>query len=220
MPHVLVVEDDPNIAAGLVSALRGAGHAVALCVDGLAGAQAALSDAPDLVILDLMLPGQDGFEVLRQIRSRSAVPVVVLTARTELDDRLQSFGLGADDYLGKPFWTEELLARVHARLGHRPAEQHHTVDWLDVSVDLTARAVRQAGEAVSLTAHEFNLLAALVQRPGRALSRGQLAELALPLEGERAPRTVDSHISRVRRKLGEAGKAVRTVWGIGYRFEP
>lgn len=221
MTHsVLVVEDDASLAAGLVGALRDAGYAVELATDGIAGARLALSGQFDLVVLDLMLPGQDGFEVLAQLRDRASTPVLVLTAQAELEDRLRCFGLGAADYLSKPFWTAELLARIAARLGKTTARPHRVVCWRAARLDLDARRLTIDGAAVELTTHEFNLLAALATRRGRAMSRNQLAELALPADGDRSQRTVDSHISRVRRKLGSAGADIQTVWGVGYRFEP
>ncbi len=170
-----------------------------------------------------MLPARGGFEVLATWRGRSSTPVIVLTARTDLESRLRAFELGAVDYLPKPFWIEELVVRIRARLriGHAGvAAPARAVRWDDVVLDLDARAVHVAGAPLALTAHEFNVLSYMVERPGRAVTRRQLAEAALPAAGDRSDRTVDSHIARIRRKLGRPGGArLATVWGIGYRFD-
>lgn len=218
--RIVVVEDDNAIASCLVRGLRDAGFTVDLALDGVAGAKLALESNPDLVVLDLMLPGQSGFETLEQLRSRSSVPVIVLTALSGLEERLRVFGLGADDYLAKPFWMEELVARVRVRLRVPEPANKLVIRWDNVMVDLDARTVTVGQEAVELTRHEFNVLAYLLERPGRAASRQALADAALPLGGERVDRTVDSHVARIRRKLGEAGARIHTVWGIGYRFDP
>ncbi len=147
--------------------------------------------------------------------------MVVLTARTELEDRLRCFELGAVDYLPKPFWMEELLARIRARLRVREQTQPREVAWADVIVDLDARRATRGGEDLGLTASEFNLLAYLLERPGRAMSRAQIARSTLTADDAVDDRTVDSHVARIRRKLGKpASDAIRTVWGIGYRFDP
>lgn len=220
VPAVLVVEDDPAIAAGIVRGLKGAGFDVELAHDGRRGAELALARPFDLVVLDLMLPELGGFEVLELWRGRLSTPVIVLSARTELDARLQAFAGGAVDYLPKPFWIEELLARVRARLRlPDAAAPTRTLGWDGALLDLDARTVTLAGEPLGLTAHEFNVLLYLVERPARAITRRQLAEAALPAGGDRSERTVDSHVARIRRKLGPAGARIATVWGIGYRFD-
>lgn len=219
-PAILVVEDDPAIAAGVVRGLKGAGFDVELAHDGRRGAELALARPFDLVILDLMLPELGGFEVLELWRGRLSTPVIVLSARTELDARLQAFAGGAVDYLPKPFWIEELLARVRARLRlPDAAAPTRRLAFDDAVLDLDARTVTLAGEPLGLTAHEFNVLLYLVERPARAITRRQLAEAALPAGGDRSERTVDSHVARIRRKLGATGARIATVWGIGYRFD-
>jgi DNA-binding response OmpR family regulator len=216
--RVLVVEDEPSIAAGIVRGLRVAGYDVELANDGASAARAAARHRPALVVLDLMLPELSGYEFLERIRGEPAVPVIVVTARTSLEDRLKCFNLGATDYLPKPFWMEELLARVRLRLSPPGASPGRAISWDDVVVDLDAREVRVAGAPAGLTPQEFAILAYLVQRPGRAVSRSQLAELS-DLNEDRDERTVDSHVARVRRKLGPASGRISTVWGIGYRFD-
>jgi two-component system OmpR family response regulator len=223
-PRILVIEDDPPVAGGLVRGLRAAGFAVELATDGTTGARLAVAGGVDAVLLDLMVPGLSGFEVLAALHGRaSAPPVIVLTARVELDDRLRAFGLGAADFVPKPFWIEEIVARLRARLpGAAPARPARTIAWADVVVDLDARTLRVAGELVALTRVELDLLAHLVERPGRAIPREQLSRAVAVVDDreDRDERTVDSHVSRLRRKLGAGAAAIATVWGIGYRFDP
>ncbi|MCB9744585.1 MAG: response regulator transcription factor [Alphaproteobacteria bacterium] len=217
--HILIVEDDVGLAAGLVSGLKAAGFRVSLCNDGDAAAEAFEREPPDLVVLDLMLPGRDGLSLLESWRATSAVPVIVLTARGELDERLRCFELGAVDFVPKPFWMKELLARVRARLRLPEEAPHRVLRWADVALDLDARTLCRAGEALSLTKSELDIVAYLAERPGRAVSRGQLAAVVLGDETLN-PRTVDGHVARARSKLGEAAAAaIHTVWGVGYRFE-
>lgn len=218
--RILVIEDDPPIAAGIVRGLTHVGFSVELAADGERGAALGLAEPFALTVLDLMLPGQGGFEVLGLWQGRTSTPVIVLTARTDLDARLRAFSLGAVDYLPKPFWIEELVARIRARLRLTAPTPGRAVRWDDIVLDLDARTVQVAGAPLALTAHEFNVLAYMVERPGRPVTRRQLAEATLPAGGDRSDRTVDSHIARIRRKLGRPGGArLATVWGIGYRFD-
>jgi DNA-binding response OmpR family regulator len=219
---VVVVEDDPSVAAGLVRGLRHAGFETELATDGTTGLRLAMHGSFDVVLLDLMLPGHSGFQILEALQQRTTVPpVIVLSARAELGDRLQAFHLGAVDFVAKPFWIEEIVARIRARV-HATEESRPSriVEWASVVVNLDARTVQVHGELVALTRFEFDLLAYLVQRPGRAIPRAQLATHALGPLDERTDRTVDSHLARVRKKLGDAASALVTVWGIGYRFDP
>lgn len=217
MNRVLVVEDDPTVASALVRGLRKAGFEVELETDGACGLRAARRGDHDAIVLDLMLPERDGFELLEALGARS-VPVLVLSARDALDDRLRVFSLGAVDFVAKPFWMEELVARLRARLSLGDGRPKRVIEWSNVVVDLDARSVSVAGEAVHLTRAELDVLAFLLERPGRAVPR---EELVMRLLDEGADtRTVDSHVARVRKKLGEAAAAIGTVWGIGYRFDP
>jgi len=219
-PQILLVEDDPGLAAQVVRGLKDAGMNVELSTDGEAAEQAALKMRPDLIVLDLMLPGKDGFDLLESWRGRLSTPVVVLTARDELDDRLKCFELGANDFLPKPFWIEELVARIRTRLRLTDEQPRRVVAWGTVHIDLDGRSVNVDGNDAKLTPHEFNILAHLVERAGRAIARSQLASSALSLSGESHDRTVDSHVARIRRKLGkENAAALKTVWGLGYRFD-
>ena len=218
---ILVVEDDAAVASGLVTGLKNVGFAVELATDGEMGTRRALSGEFELVILDLNLPERDGFGVLEALSGRISTPVIVLTARTELETRLKSFSLGAVDYIPKPFWMEELVARIQSRLRLREDEPHRVVSWSNVVIDLDARTVNLDEAPIELTSHEFNVLAYLVERPDRAITRKQLADHALPESGSRYGRTVDSHMCRIRNKLGEqASEHIKTVWGVGYKFLP
>lgn len=218
--HVLVVEDDSAIASEIVRGLRSRDYRVTLATDGAQASAVATRERFDLIVLDIMLPEKDGFTLLDEWHDRLSTPIVVLTARTDLDDRLRAFEKGAIDFLPKPFWFEELAARVSARLGRPKAAPTQRKVFGATVVDLDARAVQCEGKPAELTPHEFNLVAYLVTREGRAISRQQLAEHALRVDDVVSDRTVDTHIARIRKKLGEDGKAFVTVWGVGYRFHP
>jgi two-component system, OmpR family, response regulator len=218
---VLVVEDDAGVAGGIVRCLREAGFEVELATNGKDGAKKALDGGFGAIVLDVMLPEQSGYGVLEQLRGRSSVPVLVLTARSDLADRLKAFGLGAADFITKPFWMEELVARLRTRLRISSEAPKRVVRFANVALDLDSRTAMVDGSDAALTRNEFDILVHLVEREGRAISRAQLAELALTPFEQRDARTVDSHIARIRKKLGSAGGAhVVTVWGIGYRFQP
>jgi DNA-binding response OmpR family regulator len=220
---ILVVEDDVALGRQLVTALRKAGFAVELATD-LLQAETVLTrtratERPVLVVLDLSLPSGSGVELLERFAERGLPPVLVLTARTDLQVRLRCFALGAVDYVAKPFFLEELLARIAVRLGETRPAAGKTVVWGDLSAELEGRTLRRAGEIVALTRTETAVLFCLIRRPGAAVSRDWLATHALEGEDDTGPRAVDSHVARLRRKLGAEGAAIHTVWGIGYRFE-
>ncbi|HVK69503.1 MAG TPA: response regulator transcription factor, partial [Polyangium sp.] len=174
----------------------------------------------DALVLDLMLPGRTGFEVLAAVSGRVSTPVIVLSARTELTSRMKSFELGAVDFVPKPFWIEELVVRLRTRLALREKAPSRTLAVGSVFLDLDRRTATRDGEDMGLTRFEFNILAWLVERPGRAVSRRALAESTLTEDSEIIERTVDTHVSRIRKKLGHDGKRIATVWGIGYRYTP
>jgi len=218
MPLILLVEDDPRIAMSVQKGLESEGYAVHAVSNGDEGLEQALSREHDLIVLDLSLPGQSGLDILRGIQGVVTAPVIVITAREGLDARLRSFELGADDVLPKPFWVDELLARVKRRLA--PTVRKRTVEWADARVDLDAHTLTVNGEPAALTTSEYNVLAYLVERPNRAVSRTQLLEGALPMDTGALERTVDSHVARVRAKLGDSADAIQTVWRVGYRFCP
>lgn len=215
--RVLVVEDDATIAKNVVRGLRGAGYEVELVTRGDQAIEAARRFDPALVVLDLNLPGKSGEELLEVWSGRLHRPVLVLTARVALDDRLRVFELGAVDFLPKPFWVEGLVVRVRTRLGRADAASARTLTLQDVEIDLDARRATRDQQDLQLTHHELSVLVYLLERRGRACSRAQIAQAALSAEGDVDPRTVDSHLTRIRKKLGPAGAAIQTVWRVGYR---
>ncbi len=219
---VLLVEDDQRLATLTKEYLETHGLAVVHVSDGRRGQDEALSGRYDAVLLDLMLPGKDGLEVCREVRSRSDVPIVVLTARGEEADRVLGLELGADDYLAKPFSPRELLARIRAvvrRAKGRAGPARDTVRVGGLTVDPAARRVTLHGREVALTGYEFLLLEALARRAGRVLSREQLMELARGSAEDAFDRSIDVHVSHLRQKLGDDPKRPRllkTVRGAGY----
>jgi DNA-binding response OmpR family regulator len=219
---VLLVEDDLRLAALTREYLDGHGVAVVHVADGRSGLAEALSGRFDAVLLDLMLPGRDGLDVCRELRARSDVPVIVLTARGEEADRVMGLELGADDYLAKPYSPRELLARLRAvtrRAKGRAGPSREVVRVGALTLDPGARRVTLDGREIQLTGYEFALLEALARRAGRVLSREQLMELARGSAEEAFDRSVDVHVSRLRQKLGDDPKhprLIKTVRGAGY----
>ena len=222
-PHILVVEDDETLALGLELNLQAEGFSVELVMDGREGLQRALSGRADLLILDLMLPGIDGYRVLREMREKGIeIPVIVLTARSQLEDKLRGFGLGADDYVTKPFRLEELVARAQAALRRGKARATRVETFGDVEMDMGARRVTRAGEVVPMTSREFDLLAYLYERASRVHSRERLLHAVWGEDYEGTERTVDNFIRSLRKKLEDDPAKPRylvTVRGAGYRFE-
>jgi two-component system response regulator MtrA len=219
MPErVLVVEDDERLARQVVACLRDGGFEPTWVKDG-EEALAANPLAYALIVLDLMLPGAHGLDVLKRVRREGEVPVLVLSARNDTADKVRALELGADDYLTKPFWPEELLARVHARLRRPVMQRSGLIEIGDLALDPEGRRVTVRGDAVDLTKVEFDLLAALARRPGAAITRAWLVENVLDPERDGTERTLDVHVSRLRKKLGTAGGLVATVWGVGYKLE-
>ena len=218
----LLVEDDARLAALTAEYLSGHGVVVTRAGDGRRGLEEALRHRYDVVLLDLMLPGKDGLEVCRELRSRSDVPVIVLTARGEEADRVMGLELGADDYLAKPFSPRELLARIRAvvrRARGRVGPALKPVRVGPLALDPAARRATVGGKDLPLTGYEFSLLYALASRAGRVLSREQLIEMAGGSAEETFDRSVDVHVSRLRHKLGDDPKRPRllkTVRGAGY----
>jgi len=215
---ILVVEDEAPIAEAVASRLRSEGFDVQIAADGPTGVELSHRLDPDLVVLDLMLPGLDGLDVCREIQRDRPVPVLMLTARDSESDLVVGLQTGADDYLTKPFSSRELVARVHALLRRvtRAAERSgsDTLTLGDVEVDLASRRVRQAGDVVHLTPTEFDLLVYLAERPTRVFTREQLLASVWGYHDGSGARTVDSHVRALRRKLGN--DVVRTVHGVGY----
>ena len=199
---------------------NGLGFQTSLAHNGDQGLKRILTESYDLVLLDLMLPGRSGFEVLEAMCTRVSVPTIVLSASSDLPARLKSFENGAVDFVPKPFFMEELVARIRSRLEVRPVEPRRMLTFGDVVLDLDSRLVLRNDTDLRMTGYEFNVLGFLRQRAGRAQTRGQIAEHALSEHGDCSDRTVDSHISRIRKKLGpKTGGLIKTIWGIGYRCD-
>jgi DNA-binding response OmpR family regulator len=220
VPLIAVIEDEAVIADAIAARLSAEGFEVHTANDGLAGVELCDRVRPDLVVLDLMLPGLDGLEVCRRVQRDRQVPVLMLTARGEEADVLVGLGVGADDYMTKPFSPRELVARIRAllrRVDRRPAPTG-TTRLGALEIDPESRRVAVDGEPVHLTPTEFDLLRTLAARPGAVLSREQLLAEVWGWRDGSGRRTVDSHIRGLRRKLGR--NLVRTVHGIGYALEP
>jgi len=223
---VLVVEDEPTIGDAVVQRLVAEGYQAELALDGLAALAAAAARPPDLVVLDVMLPGIDGLEVCRRLQAQSPVPVLMVTARDDEADVLVGLAVGADDYLTKPFSMRELVARVAALLRRveRARELAERDRWRGplrvggLVVERAARRVVRDGIEVHLTPIEFDLLVALAGAPGEVLARERLLSDVWDWPDASGTRTVDSHVKALRRKLG--ADAIRTVHGVGYALEP
>lgn len=226
--RLLVVEDDDDIRELLTTFLEREGFAVRVAAHAAEMDRSLAEATPDLVILDLMLPGEDGLSVCRRLRAAGRMPILMLTARNTSVDRIVGLEIGADDYLGKPFEPRELLARIRALFRRIEAEQAVVVDsrrlaFAGLVVDLDARSlVTAAGDPVALTSAEFDLLVCLVERPGRVLTRDQLLDWTRGRSADPLDRTIDVSISRLRRKLAEAGieadRLIATVRNGGYQF--
>jgi DNA-binding response OmpR family regulator len=223
MTKVLVVEDEMKIARLVREYLTEAGFDVTIARNGEEGLAAARGQRPDLMILDLGLPGIDGLDVTRSIRSQMTVPIIMLTARSEETDRVIGLELGADDYVVKPFSPRELVARVKAVLrrsrGDLPTE---TIRVGDLEVDLRSRTVRRGDQPIETTATEFDLLAKLASQPGRVFTRGQLLDAVHGVSIESYERVIDSHIKNLRKKLEPDPRHpvhIITVYGVGYRLD-
>lgn len=218
MKRILVVDDEPTILAAVATRLRAEAFLVETAVDGPSAVTTAAATAPDLVVLDVMLPGFDGLEVCRRIQAQRSTPVLMLTARSDETDMLIGLGIGADDYLTKPFSMRELVARVRVLL--RRVERMPESPSVSVGgyrIDLQARRVHSGDDEVRLTRTEFDLLAFLVGRPGAAVARETLLEHVWGWASDVETRTVDSHVKALRRKLGS--ELIRTVHGVGYALE-
>ena len=223
MPHILVIEDDPRIRGALTRALGERGHSISDSATALAGLQRALDDKPDLVLLDLGLPDLDGLELLRMLRAVSAVPVIVATARDDNADVIAALNAGADDYVTKPFNTDQLAARIAAvlRRGSERAVEAGPLTVGALQVDLPARRVTLSGSSIDLSPKEFDLLAYLAARPGVVVSKRELLAQVWRMPYAGADKTVDVHLSWLRSKLGESAQQpayLQTVRGVGIRL--
>jgi two-component system response regulator ResD len=223
---ILVVDDEPIVTEVVEKYLVREGYRVAVVRDGAAALAAVESEAPDLIVLDLMLPKVDGLEVCRRVRGISQVPIVMLTAKDEESDKILGLGLGADDYVAKPFSPRELVARVQAVLrraqSHPPAPGDQ-LRYGSLKIGPSARLVEIGGRPVDLTAKEFDLLYFLARHPGQVFSREQLLDKVWDYEFVGDASTVTVHVRRLREKVEtdpQRPRFVKTVWGVGYKFDP
>lgn len=220
---ILIIEDDEDILQLLTFNIENAGYKVLTSSDGYEGLTLARRNHPSLIVLDLMLPGMDGFEVCKELKrgpETSDVPVIMLTARGEEVDRIVGLELGADDYVVKPFSPREFILRLKAIMKRAAPEAASRTQWQKngLVVDLEAHKAIVDGKETPLTATEFKLLAELIKRQGRVQTRDQLLNTVWGYEFEGYARTVDTHIRRLRQKLGQYSKYIETVRGVGYRF--
>lgn len=224
MNRVLLIDDDAMITGPLARALDGAGYAVHVAHDGASGLAAALAEQPDLVVLDILMPGMDGWQVCQQLRHSSKVPILMLTALGDEVDRILGLELGADDYLTKPFSTRELLARIRAMLRrvqfeHEP--QRNTLSIGAIRLDLKTRQVFKRGQELALRYKEFELLSLLMSHQGEVVTRAQLFDEVWGTDWLGDTRTLDVHIRWLREKIEDdpgAPRYIRTIRGVGYRF--
>ena len=223
MTTILIIEDEPELVKILRSYLEKAGFDVLTAYRGDTGLSTWENTQPDLVLLDLNLPGMDGLDVARKIRQKSNTPILMVTARVDETDQLIGLELGADDYITKPYSPRIVVARVRALL-RRVKDTKDTVEILrvaDIKIDLQGHQATRAGEVVDLTPTEFNLLVGMAQNPGRAFSRAQLLEIGQGEYYEGYERTIDAHIKNLRAKIEsnpKKPKYIETVFGVGYRF--
>jgi two-component system response regulator CpxR len=219
--HVLVIDDDAELCALLGEFLRRENFEVVFAHDGASGLKQALEGRPSIVVLDVMLPAMDGFTVLRRIREKSKVPVLMLTARGEDVDRIVGLELGADDYLPKPFNPRELAARIRAilrRIDQPPEPGSVRLSVNGVTLDPATREVTRDGRRVDLTTFEFDILHALMKAAGRVLSRDDLMERLYQRKSTPFDRSIDVHVSHLRRKLETDRTLIKTIRGVGYQF--
>lgn len=219
---ILLVEDDLKIRQFIHKGLKEQGFTVDPCGDGDTGYTLATTNSYSVVILDIMLPGRDGLSILKNLREKgNNVPVILLTARSTLNERLEGLNLGADDYLCKPFFIEELIARLHAISRRAAGDTSSLIQFKTLTVDMISREVKAASKLLDLTAREFNLLTLLLRSPGRVYTRTQILEHVWGYDFDPQTNVVDVYIRRLRNKISEATdeKMIETVRGVGYRMK-
>lgn len=226
---ILVIDDEEDVVGFLKDALEDEGYSVLAAYGGEEALGVAREGSPDLVLLDIMMPGVDGYTVCRVLREELNVPIILLTARQSETDKVFGFGMGADDYVVKPFGIGELLARVHAHLRRehrskaRREQRRQVLSFGKLSIDLAGREVRSLGKIVPLRRREFEIVELLALHPGQVFSREQIYERLWGLEALGSAETVTEHVKRIRKKLTDAEPEtdyIATVWGVGYRWNP
>ena len=218
---ILIVDDEVRMRRVIADYLRIKGYETAEAADGVEALEKFSAENPDLVLLDVMMPRMDGWEVCRRIRARSRVPVIMLTAKGEEEDELQGFSLGVDEYIMKPFSLKILLARIEAVFRRGPVTvQPAPKEAAGLEVDTVGREVRADGQSIDLTYTEFELLTYLINNAGIALSRDKILDNVWRYDYYGDARTVDTHIKKLRSKLGTYGECIKTIRGVGYKYEP
>jgi DNA-binding response OmpR family regulator len=220
---ILLIEDEKKIASFIRKGLEAEGFVVDVSHDGNEGFTIATTRPYDVIVLDIMLPGRDGLSILRSLRERKmAVPVILLTARGELNERLEGLNLGADDYLTKPFYIEELIARLHVVTRRASGASQSILAVADLTINLLTREVTRGKRHIELTAREFELLEHLARSPGRVLTRPQICERVWNYDFDPGTNLVEVYIQRLRKKLEAGGeeKLIETIRGVGYRMKP
>ncbi len=221
--HILVIDDDKNICEVIKLYLKKEGFEVAIANDGQAGINEFARETPALIVLDIMMPKLDGWEVLKHVRKTSTVPVIMLTAKGETFDKVLGLELGADDYIVKPFDPKEFIARVKAvtRRANQMEEENSSIEYADLDINISNYTVTYKGEIVEMPPKEIELLFFLASHPNKVFTREQLLQQVWDFEFFGDSRTVDVHIKRLRKKLFDqnSGWEIKTVWGVGYKFE-
>ena len=225
MAKILIVDDDPHIRDVVSFALTQASHEVLAASDGEAGLARALADAPDLVVLDIVMPKLDGIELCRRLRAKSTVPILFLSSKDDEIDRVIGLEVGGDDYITKPFSPRELVARVKAMLRRQALDREAPAEptkppklYGELELDAERFRVRFAGRDIVLTVTEFAVLDALLSQPGKVYTRSELVDRAYEFDHHVTERTIDSHVRRIRKKFDAGGEPIETVYGLGYRL--
>lgn len=219
--RILIAEDETKIATFIQKGLEEMGHSVELCEDGDSAYQTALSQPFDAMILDIMLPGRDGLSILKNLRAqKNPLPILILTARSELNERLEGFELGADDYLTKPFYLEELIARLHSIVRRAGAQAHSIIEAGGLALNVITREASYVSTPIELTNREFALMEYMLQSPGRVFTRTQIYEHVWGYDFDPGTNLVDVYIKRIRGKLAaiQSSDLIQTVRGTGYRL--
>ena len=216
---ILIVDDEKNIVDIIAFNLKKEGYTVITAADGEEGVQKAMEENPDLILLDIMMPKMDGYEVCKKIREKKNTPIIMLTARSDEKDELQGFQLGVDEYITKPFSPKILVARVEAVLRRtNQAEETELLEYGGIVVDKTAHSVTIDGKPIDLSFKEFELLTYFMENKGIALSREKILNHVWNYDYFGDARTIDTHVKKLRSKLGDKGDLIKTIWGVGYKM--